>query len=91
MIATENETKVVTQGEEQILTDGQLKNNTSNKLEKLKIMSQCYSTDRLSNYDTYFKLTMAMKNSFGNMGKPVGEEICARSNNYYAHKNNEHW
>ena len=34
MIAVENKTKVVTQGEEQILTDGQLKNNTSNELEK---------------------------------------------------------
>lgn len=73
------------------LTDDQIKNNTSNELEKLKVMSQCFSKERLSNYDSYFKLTMAVKNSFGDSGKQVWEEICSRGDNYDSEKNNEQW
>jgi len=73
------------------LTDDQIKHNTLNDLEKFKVMSQCYSKERLSNYDTYFKLTMAIKNSFGDLGKPVWEEICSRGDNYDSNKNNEQW
>ena len=83
--------EVTTKQNAHVLTDDQIKNNTANELEKFKLMSQCYSKSRLSNYDTYFKLTMAVKNSFGDLGKPVWEEICARGDNYDSHKNNEQW
>ena len=74
-----------------VLTDDQIKNNTSNELEKFKIMSQCYTKKRISDYDTYFKLTMAVKNSFGDTGKSIWEDICSRGDNYDMYKNNEQW
>ena len=62
-----------------------------NELEKFKIASQCYSKERLSNYDTYFKLTMAVKNTFGDSGKQIWEELCSRGDNYDKNKNDEQW
>lgn len=73
------------------LTDNQMKNNGMKELEKLKIMSGCYSKERLSNYDTYFKFTMAVKNCFGDTGKDVWNEICSRGDNYDSNKNTEQW
>ena len=67
------------------------KNNDLNDLEKFRLVSQCYSLDRLSNYDTYINLTMAVKNTFGELGKGVWEEICRRGGNFDQNKNNEQW
>jgi P4 family phage/plasmid primase-like protien len=73
------------------LTDDQIKNNKLKELEKLKILSTCYKRERISNYDSYFKLTMAIKNSFGDMGKFIWDEICSRGDNYDHNKNTEQW
>jgi len=73
------------------LTDDQVKNNSLKELEKLKVMSKCYSKERIANYDTYFKLTMAIKNCFGDTGKEIWDEICSRGNNYDKEKNIEQW
>ena len=61
------------------------------ELDKFKIVSQCYSKERLSNYDTYIKFTMAVKNTFGEQGKQTWDEIVSKGDNYDKYKNDEQW
>ena len=85
------EEKTATNKTAENLTDGQMENNNLNDLEKFNVFSKCYKKERISNYDTYFKLTMAIKNCFGEMGKNVWDEICSQGDNYDHNKNIEQW
>ena len=77
--------------EPEALTDDQIKNNKTKDLDKFKLISKCYNKERISNYDSYFKLTMAIKNCFGDSGKEIWDEICSQGDNYDRNKNNEQW
>ena len=77
--------------EPEALTDDQIKNNNTKDLDKFKLISKCYNKERISNYDSYFKLTMAIKNCFGDTGKEIWDEICSQGDNYDRNKNNEQW
>jgi len=82
---------VVKQAPEDQQQNEDRKEDNINELEKVKLISQCYSKDRLSNYDSYINFTMAMKNTFGEQGKEIWDKIVSQGNNYNKYKNDEQW
>ncbi len=61
------------------------------KIHKLKQVSQCYKIERINNYDTWFELTMAIKNTFRERGREIWDEISRRGSNYNYDKNIQKW
>ncbi len=77
---------------ETVINDYNLhKDETDRKLEKLKKISQCYKNERFNSYETWFKFTVAMKNTFGEKGKDLWDELSQKGSSYNRDKNLEHW
>lgn len=67
------------------------KDETDRKLEKIKKISGCYKNERFNSYETWFKFTVAIKNTFGEKGKDLWDELSKKGSSYNREKNLEHW
>ena len=56
-----------------------LENRKVDNLEKFKLMKDCFCKERLNNYDAYIQFTWGVKQTFGDTGMEMWDEICKRS------------
>jgi phage/plasmid-associated DNA primase len=79
-------------------------NNKLGDYDKFVKMKDCYTPERLRDYDDYIKFSIAVKLCFGESGRKIWNEICKKNeiltlnkvsnteeSNYDEIKNNEQW
>jgi phage/plasmid-associated DNA primase len=85
-IATDNEKNQDTEKNPEIVANNQLAD-----FDKFVKMKNCFSPERLNNYDDYIKFTIAVKLCFGESGRQIWKAICKKCLKYDKKENKEQW